>query len=168
MRLLILFSMAAVLLSAHPHCFIDVYPSVGKEKVTIRWLFDDMSSQMMLMDFDRDHDGQLNASESRNLYAEAFASLKSYEYYTYFYRGSVKLPTGTAEGFTAAVEQNRISYTFSLPLPDGATDVRFYDDELFTAFVLEPAFVREANPGRAYTIKPFESANAPGYLLELK
>ncbi len=54
---LFLFLLPVTLLMAHPHCFIDVHPAVGAKKVTITWVIDEMSSQMMLMDFDSDHDG---------------------------------------------------------------------------------------------------------------
>ncbi|MEJ2501532.1 MAG: DUF1007 family protein, partial [Campylobacterales bacterium] len=92
------------LLSAHPHCFIDVHPAVDGKKLTVKWVFDQMSSQMLMMDFDRDADGRFSDKESRALYKEGFESLKAYDYYTEFFNGSVKLPTGAAEGFRASVE----------------------------------------------------------------
>ena len=168
MRILTLLLLSMSIVSAHPHCFIDVYPAVGEKKITVKWVFDEMSSQMLMMDFDRDSDGRFSDAESRTLYKEGFESLKAYDYYTAFFKGSARLPTGAAEGFRASVEQFRVQYRFTLPLPEGATAVRFYDEENYSAFVVEDAFVRKANPGKTYRVREFEGDMGIGYILELK
>jgi len=168
MRILTFLLLSITLLSAHPHCFIDVYPAVGKQKITIRWVLDEMSSQMLMMDYDRDRDGRISDEENRALYASGFAPLRAYGYYTRFFRGGTPLPTAEAEDFRASVDGFRLQYRFTLPLPEGATSVRFYDEENFSAFVVEEAYVREANPGKTYTLRPYEGEMGIGYMLELK
>jgi ABC-type uncharacterized transport system substrate-binding protein len=168
MRILTLLIFSITLLSAHPHCFIDVYPAVDGKKLTVKWVFDQMSSQMLVMDFDRDRDGQFSDAESAAVYKEGFESLREYGYYTKFFSGGAPLATGQAEGFRAAIDGFRVQYRFALSLPEGATSVRFYDEENYSAFVVEEDFVREANPGKTYKVREFEGDMGVGYILELK
>ncbi|MEJ2501531.1 MAG: hypothetical protein P8Y65_10545 [Campylobacterales bacterium] len=80
----------------------------------------------------------------------------------------MKGSAGAAEGFRASVEGFRVQYRFTLPLPEGATSVRFYDEENYSAFVVEDAYVREANPGKHYKVRMYEGDMGVGYILELK
>lgn len=107
MRVPVLYLLAAVMLWAHPHCFVDVYPAIDQESITVRWVFDEMSSHMLILDFDRDRNGKLNEEESKTLHDETFQDLKKFDYYTYFYHKDKKLPTAPAESFTAAIDENR-------------------------------------------------------------
>jgi len=168
MRILTLLMLSMTLLSAHPHCFIDVYPAVGDKMITVTWVLDEMSSQMLLMDYDRDKDGTFSDAESETVYEEGFVPLRGYDYYTKFYRGNSALKTGSAEDFRASVEGFRVRYRFTLSLPEGTTAVRFYDEENYSAFVVEGRFVREANPGKTYRVREFEGDMGIGYILELK
>jgi ABC-type uncharacterized transport system substrate-binding protein len=168
MRIFLLLLFPVAFLFAHPHCFINVYPVVGEKKLTITWDMDEMSSQIMLMDFDRDHNGQFSKNESRALFNTSFNSLHKYDYYTRFFRGKTPLPTGRASDFRASVKGFRVQYHFSLPLQEGVTMVRFCDEENFTAFLLDEASVRKANLGKHYKIRTYEGEIGYGYILELK
>ena len=168
MRTFILITLSSIILSAHPHCFIDVYPAVKKESITIRWVFDEMSSQMLILDFDRDRNGKLNEKESEMLYKETFIHLKEFDYYTYFYHKNKKLPTPLSDSFMATIDENRVNYYFTLKLPEGTTAIKFYDDEMFTAYVLKDAFVKTANPTKSYKLKKLDGDYFFGYILELE
>jgi ABC-type uncharacterized transport system substrate-binding protein len=147
-------------LGAHPHTFIDVYPTLGKERIAIRWVIDEMSSQMLILDFDSDGDGSLSPAESDRLRDELFTSLHDYGYYTYFYRGGKRLPSPKAADFRATIEEYRIHYQFTLPLPEGTETIRFYDAENFSAF-----FVKDVN-GRSWKCRKLDEEFGFGYELE--
>ncbi|MEA3373799.1 MAG: DUF1007 family protein [Campylobacterota bacterium] len=168
MRSFILFFLSSIILSAHPHCFVDVYPAVGKERVTIRWVFDEMSSQMLIMDYDRDHNGKLNEKESEMVYKESFSGLEAFEYYTYFYNKNRKLPTPLSDSFMATIEENKVNFYFTLKLPEGTTAIKFYDEEMFSAYVLKDEFVKKANPTQSYRLKKLDGDFFFGYVLELQ
>jgi len=168
MRTFVLFFLSSIMLSAHPHCFVDVYPAINKENITIRWVFDEMSSQMLIMDFDTDRNGKLNEKESGMVYKESFSGLKAFEYYTYFYRKDKKLPTPIADSFMATIEENKVNFYFTMKLPEGTTAIKFYDEEMFSAYVLKEAFVKKANPASSYRLKKLDGDFFFGYVLELQ
>jgi ABC-type uncharacterized transport system substrate-binding protein len=163
---LILFS--PLLLFAHPHTFIDVHPTLKEESITLAWVFDEMTSQILMMDFDTDHDMELDAQESERIYANNFASLYSFEYYTYLYRGAMKLPTPEAHAFSASVRNGRVAFAFTLSLPKGVDRIMFYDEEMFSAFVLKEAFVKKTDPQKRCRIKKLDGDFYFGYILELQ
>ena len=119
--------MGAVL-SAHPHCFIDVHPTVSRDSLTIRWVLDEMSSQMMILDYDSDANGKLSEAESKLLFEDTFKSLVKYNYYTYFYSGSKKITTPEVSSFLATIENYQLNYYFTLSLPNEVTSIEFFDD----------------------------------------
>lgn len=168
MRIFYLMLLPITFLFAHPHCFIDVYPSIREKQIEITWIMDEMSSQIMLMDFDRDHNGQLSSQESLSLFQETFVSLKKYNYYIRFLRQKTLLPTGKVSNFRASVSKGKVQYRFRLPLPAGTTTVRFCDEENYTAFIVNDAFVRKANAGKFYKVKPYNGEIGVGYAMELK
>jgi len=167
MRTVILVFLSSIILSAHPHCFVDVYPTLTKEQVTIRWVFDEMSSQMLIMDFDADRNGKLSEEESA-MVKESFSGLKEFEYYTYFFRGEEKLPTPPSDSFLATIEGYKVNFYFTLKLPKGTTIIKFYDEEMFSAYILNETFVREANPTKSYRLKKLDGDYFFGYILELQ
>lgn len=168
MRISILFLLSMITLSAHPHSFVDVYPAIDEESITIRWEFDEMSSQMLIMDFDRDHDGSLSEKESGTLYKETFAGLKEFEYYTYFYHDGKKIATPESDSFMASIEEYKVNFYFTLPRPEGTTEIRFYDEEMFTAYLLKKAFIKMTDKSRSFELKKLDGDYFFGYILELR
>ncbi|MEA3374267.1 MAG: DUF1007 family protein [Campylobacterota bacterium] len=168
MRTFMLFFLSSIMLSAHPHCFVDVYPAIDKKSVTIRWVFDEMSSEMLIMDYDRDRNGKLSEKESEIVYKEAFFDLKAFEYYTYFYHKDKKLPTPLTDSFMATIEENRVNFYFTMKLPEGTTTIKFYDEDMFSAYILKEAFVKQANPTSSYRLKKLDGDYFFGYILELQ
>ena len=62
---LLLFSVSS--LCAHPHIFIDVKMTIESEKTTITWIFDAMSSAMLIKDYDKNKDKQeINEEKEKN------------------------------------------------------------------------------------------------------
>jgi ABC-type uncharacterized transport system substrate-binding protein len=168
MKTVCLILISTLLLFAHPHTFIDVHPTLKEESITLRWVFDEMTSQILMMDFDTDHDMVLSAEESQRIYTNNFASLKSFGYYTYLYRGKTKLPTSEAHSFRASAQDGRVAFVFTLPLPKGVDRIMFYDEEMFSAFVLKEAFIKNTDPRKQFRLKELDGDFYFGYILELQ
>lgn len=163
-----LFFIFSTILSAHPHCFIDVYPSINKDSINVKWVFDEMSSQMLIMDFDTNHDGKIDKKESELIYKEAFVHLRKYDYYIYMKSAKKKLKTPDATDFKVSIENFRFTYNFDIKLDKSVTDIEFYDEEMFTAYVIKPEFLNTKNSTKKISLKEMDNDYFFGYKLELK
>jgi ABC-type uncharacterized transport system substrate-binding protein len=168
MKMLISLLFFTFTLSAHPHVFVDVYPKIGKDTIQLRWVFDEMTSNMMIMDYDVDHNNAFSSSESETLGGDIFFSLKEFDYYTYFFKGEQQLPTGEGRNFSASIQGSQLVFTFTLPRPLEADAIRFYDTDNMTAYQVTETFVKEANPGRTFQVREQDFDYYYGYILELK
>jgi len=155
-------------LYAHPHCFIDVYPKVNKKNIEVKWVFDEMSSQMLSMDYDSDMNGEISHNESYKLEKDAFSLLERFSYYTYFFSAGKQLKTPRHTDFKAEIKDNKLIYIFSIKRPSKATSVKFYDEDMFTSFVLRDSFVKEANPNKLYQLNKLDEDYFISYELILK
>jgi ABC-type uncharacterized transport system substrate-binding protein len=138
----------------HPHVFMDTrievaYNERGVAGFWITWDFDKVFTASILMDFDHDHDKQLNPGEVADIEANAFSNLANYNYFLYMRCcGNAYRPTAVKD-FSAYMQDERIHYRFfvpyALPLGDGAAEVNLacYDDTFFCAIsYAEPTAVR--------------------------
>lgn len=168
MKIVIPLLVFTLTLFAHPHVFVDVYPKIGKDTIQLRWVFDEMTSNMLIMDYDADHDNAFSPAESEVLGSDIFVSLKEHDYYTYFFQGETQLSTGDARDFSASIQGAQLVFTFTLPRPAEAETVRFFDVDNMTAYQVTEAFVKEANPGQFFKVYEHEYDYYYGYVLELK
>ncbi|MDY0403564.1 DUF1007 family protein [Sulfurovum sp.] len=168
MKILISLLSFTLTLFAHPHVFVDVYPKIGKDTIQLRWVFDEMTSNMLIMDYDVDRDNAFSPAESEVLGSDIFASLKEHDYYTYFFKGEAQLPTGEARDFGASIQGAQLVFTFTLPRPAEAETVRFFDWDNMTAYQVTEAFVREVNSGHSFKVYEHDYDYYYGYVLELK
>ncbi len=157
-----------ITLFAHPHVFVDVYPKIGTDAVQLRWVFDEMSSNMLIMDYDFDHDGAFSSSESEALRSDIFSPLEEYSYYTYFFKGEQQLPSAKAREFSASIQGMQVVFSFTLPRPAAAETIGFYDPENMTGYKISEAFVKEANAGRSFKVYTHDFDYYYGYILELR
>jgi ABC-type uncharacterized transport system substrate-binding protein len=140
----------STVLYAHPHCFIDVYPTINKKSIKLKWVFDEMSSQMLCMDYDKDMNGNISHNENYKLEKEAFSLLERYSYYTYFFSKQKRLKTPKYISFQASIKNNKLIYVFTIPRPSQATSIKFYDEEMYTSFILKQEHIKKANPSKKY------------------
>ncbi|WP_161630551.1 DUF1007 family protein [Gemmobacter nectariphilus] len=135
---------------AHPHEFIDAgielrFDAGGAlTALRIVWVYDDLTSLMILSDrgLDPDGDGTLTEAEAATLsgfdmdWAEGFAGD------TYLLHGDVPLPLGPPQDWTARVVQGRIITThlrqLAAPIAPGAAPmvVQVYDPGYYTAYTI--------------------------------
>lgn len=117
-RILLLLSFLSSLLLAHPHVFVDVGFDVTLQKksadIDVSWTFDAMTSQMIIMDFDTDHNGKIDPQELPLLKQEAFDHLENVQYYTYVAQGKKRIPTPAPAGFKLVQKGDRVIYKFTI------------------------------------------------------
>jgi len=136
-------------LFSHPHTFIDVYPTVKVQSdsatvVNFKWVLDDMTSTILIMELDKDGDGKINEKENSFIHDVYFSLFKDYSYYTYIkVKGKdIKLPE--PKNFRATIENNKICYSFDIELKHDIknTVIEFGDSDFFVAMVLKDEFVK--------------------------
>jgi ABC-type uncharacterized transport system substrate-binding protein len=152
------------LLWAHPHTFVDIYPQLHSDTIEIKWRFDEMSSNMLIMDFDTNRDGQFSQKESDLIKSETFVYLKDYNYYTYLFTNKKVEQPSKLITFKATINGSKVEYFFTLSRPNNLKRIEFYDKELFSAFVLKKEFLTD----KKLTIKEIDNDYYFGYALELK
>ena len=176
MRTLFLLLFNSILLFAHPHSFIDVYPDVkvenGKvEQVTIKWYMDEMTSSMLMMEFDANSDGKLDKVEIAYVRDNYFMSLKDYGFYTYL-KNKQKNVNYDISKFSAVIDKKiKIAYTFTIklkqPILKEDFKIYFYDEDFFTAFTLKQEFLSKQTK-KDFIAKDYDGDYFYGYILEGK
>lgn len=132
-------------LMAHPHVWADVKAEVSVaagyvEGVWTDWTFDEVFSQLMVMDHDINGNGKFDDKEMPALKKGYFDNLKGYRYFTHLRLGTRKLEVPSPTKFAASVADGRVTFRFFVPLGlrlDAKTPlaVAFYDDTFFTDMV---------------------------------
>lgn len=109
------------LLPAHPHVWIDAHGELhfdddGLAKVEHRWIFDELFTESVLLDFDTNRNRRIEPRENREIEAGAFSNLQYYDYFTHLTVDGRELPVSEVQGFTATVENDRLVYRFEIPV----------------------------------------------------
>ncbi|ACZ13059.1 DUF1007 family protein [Sulfurospirillum deleyianum] len=141
-KLLLLGWFCAVSLFAHPHVFLDTYVDVLPDKIDIRWVFDEMSSSMLMEDYDKNRDKKLDANEVAFMEKDHFKTLEPYSYFMHIFNGKEELDIHVVHDFNALFEKKKLIYTFSIEKPHMKKyELRFYDPEMFVALILKKKFL---------------------------
>lgn len=136
------------LLYSHPHTFIEVYPKIEIKnglttKINFKWKMDEMTSSMLIMEFDQDGDGIINNIENEFVFKNYFLPLGDYNFYT-----DIKVKDKTEVfpkpiNFKVFIENNRICYEFDIKKDFNIKDTKFDfgDSDFFVAMVLKEQFI---------------------------
>ncbi len=134
--------------ASHPHVFIDnsvelVFNKEGFCGVRANWVFDEMFSNMIIADCDRNRDGSLNSAEIRAVEKGYFSNLKEYNYFFHIKINGEPFSVTRVSNFTAGIkEQKKIQYRFFVPCPVPATaselkiTIAIYDDTYYSDVAL--------------------------------
>lgn len=145
MRYFLFILMGAVTLWAHPHAFIDISIVVKSEgdriaEVREKWVYDEMTSMTLLMEFDGDGNGVLDETETAYVRENYLDAIIAQGYFNHVTVGGKTVATPPAR-FDMVLENGRIAYLFifdySKVTPALPLAVSFYDDENFVAFDLK-------------------------------
>ena len=136
----------------HPHTFIDLHPTLYVKdktifKTHIKWKMDDMTSAMLIMEFDVNADNQIDKEENSFVYENYFHSLQKSNYYMNILVEDKSIILPKISNFVASIEDNRICYSFDIieDFDINKTKFEFYDKDFFVAFMLEKKFVKAEN-----------------------
>jgi ABC-type uncharacterized transport system substrate-binding protein len=133
-----------IILFAHPHTFIELYTTIKKDdhklKVNIQWHFDEMTSQMLIMDFDQNKNFKLDSEDIKLIKKEAFDHLVEYNYYTYLIAKD-KVLNKQPQNFKAYIKNDKVVYDFNYILNSKLLNhnfnIEFKDKDFFIAFILK-------------------------------
>lgn len=160
-------------LFAHPHTFIEVYPTIKiKENKTssihFKWVIDEMTSASLLMELDSDMNGVINKEENSYTFENYFSTLRDYNYYTYIKVDNKLVSLPNIENFKVSIENNKICYSFDIKgsYPVGNTVFEFGDTEFYVAMMLKDTFIKL--DGATATTSKVDNDLYLGYKLELK
>lgn len=108
-------------LTAHPHVWIDAQAEIHFDqdrlaRIVHRWVFDEMFTESILLDFDENRNRAIEEAESRAIEQDAFSNLRHYGYFTHLTIGSREIPVAAVERFRASLEEGRLVYRFEIPL----------------------------------------------------
>ncbi len=176
-KTIIFFLVIPILAFSHPHVFADVALKIEVKNdqlntIQISWHYDDMTSQILLMDYDKNRDGKFDKKESQFFKEQVFDTLKQYEYYTHINIDKKKIPIDThIENFFLSFEKNKfvVNYVVSLQnIPQINTiDIAFWDAEFYSSFDISSEFVT-FNKKLKFDIEEVEDDIYMGVVLKLQ
>lgn len=134
-------------LIAHPHLFAGVDIDFDATKldtliITQKWVFDDLTSMIILEDFDTNGDDMIDSDELENLKKFVIPGLKECYFYTDLVVNEEKVNITDILNFTVGVEDIYVYYKFDLKVPilisDAEQDIKLnvYDREFYTKFFI--------------------------------
>lgn len=132
---------------AHPHIFIETRVNVEAEKIFILWSFDEMTSAILMQDYDKNRDKKLDEKEIAFMKKDHFDTLHPYSYFMRIFEGKEEKEVAQTSDFTASFENGKLRYLFSIPPVKAQTyELRFYDAEMYVAMIVKPEFLTCKTP----------------------
>jgi ABC-type uncharacterized transport system substrate-binding protein len=111
---------SAVTSWSHPHVFLYstvhvVLDEKGIAGFTVRWVFDEMFSSMIILDFDKNGNKQLEPSEIKNVKRGAFSNLREFDYFTHITINGTVFKVQYVTDFSAEILEDALVYQFFVP-----------------------------------------------------
>jgi ABC-type uncharacterized transport system substrate-binding protein len=159
-------------LFAHPHTFIEIYPTIEVKndvttKINFKWKLDEMTSSMLIMEFDQNNNGKIDIDENKFVLENYFISLKEYNFYT-----DIKIDGKTqffpeTKNFKATIENHKIVYSFDLEQMYNIKNIKFDfgDKDFFVAMILKKEFI--TIKGASAKVNELDNDFYFGYQLEI-
>ncbi len=176
MKLLITFLFANVVLFAHPHIFIDIYPKINMQdtratSLSLQWKFDQMTSSLLIMDYDKNKDGKFNKKETAKIKKSAMRIFKKYNYCLKIMNGDKNIKIQKLDNFVVTVDKmDRIVYSFDLICNFEVKDsiLLFYYGNYYIAFMLKKSMVEPLNKNLDFSIRKVDNSRYFGYAMMIK
>jgi len=148
LKLLLLLFLIISYCHSHPHTFMEVYPSIEVKnniikKIHFKWEMDEMTSSMLIMEFDINNNGKIDSEENSYINKNYFISLKDYSFYTNIIINNKIQKFPMPKNFKASIQNNKIIYSFDIDVDYNIKDLRFdfADEDFFVAMILKKEFV---------------------------
>jgi ABC-type uncharacterized transport system substrate-binding protein len=106
------------------------------------WVFDEMFSQMIIHDYDRNQNGSFEPEEVKNVRKGAFSNLKNFGYFTHVKINGKPFQVKYVKTFNAKIVKDRVVYHFFVPCHVKAVasykEIRLavYDESFYTSITL--------------------------------
>lgn len=118
--IIILFFMHVPVLAPHPHVFVYnsikvVFDKKGLAGFKIKWVFDEMFSNIIIHDFDKNRNGHFEPSEVGDVKNGAFSNLKNFDYFTHIKINGKAIKVKFVKDFSAMIKDNTLIYRFFVP-----------------------------------------------------
>ncbi len=176
LRLFITFLLSSVALIAHPHIFIDIYPTINiqNDKATslsLQWKFDQMTSSMLVSKYDRDKNHLLNKKELARVKKSAIKSLKKNNYYLKIQRKDENIKIEKIDNFVVSIDKNgRLVYVFDLICNFKVKEsiLMFYYKNNYIAYMLKKSSIKPLNKNLDFTIRKVDNSRYFGYAMQIK
>ena len=176
MKLLITFLLTSVALFAHPHIFVDIYPKINIQNnkatsLSLQWKFDQMTSSMLIMKYDRDKDNQLNKKELSRIKKNAIKSLKKNNYYLKIVPKDENAKIQKLDNFVVTINKmGRLIYSFDLicSFEVKESNLLFYHKNYYIAFMLKKSLVEPLNKNLNFSIRKVDNERYFGYAMQIK
>jgi len=132
---------------SHPHVFVYsavdvVFDENGLAGFRIRWLFDEMFSSMIILDFDKNGNNRFEPSEIENVEDGAFSNLCEFDYFMHIKINGEPFTVKFVTDFSAEIKKGRLIYQFFVPCHVRAIDafkelkLSIYDSTFYSSFFL--------------------------------
>ena len=176
MKLLITFLLANIILFAHPHIFIDVYPKINIQNnratsLSLQWKFDQMTSSLLIMDYDKNKDGQFNKKETAKIKKSAMKIFKKSSYCLKIMKGDKNIKIQKLDNFVVTIDKmDRIVYSFDLICDFEVKNsiLLFYYKNYYIAFMLKKSTLEPLNKNLDFTIRKVDNSRYFGYAMTIK
>ena len=178
MKLLITFLLANVVLFAHPHIFIDIYPTINIQNtratsLSLQWKFDQMTSSLLIMDYDKNKDGKFNKKETSRIKKSAMKMFKKHNYCLKIIKKDEdkNIKIQKLDNFVVTIDKmDRIVYSFDLICSFKVKDsiLLFYYKNYYIAFMLKKSTIEPLNKKLDFSIRKVDNAQYFGYAMTIK
>ena len=156
----------------HPHTFIEIYPTIKVENnqitnIHFKWKLDEMTSSMLIMEFDTNNNGKIDKKENIFIYLNYFTALSDYNFYTDIKINDKIQKFPKPKNFKATIENFKICYSFDISLKTSINNLKidFGDEDFFIAPILKKEFLNII--GATPKITELDNDFYFGYRLEL-
>jgi len=178
LRLFITFLLTNVALFAHPHIFVDIYPKINIQNnkatsLSLQWKFDQMTSSMLIMKYDKDKDNQLNKKELARIKRSAIKSLKKNNYYLKIILKDEdeNAKIQKLDNFVVTINKmGRLIYSFDLICSFEVKDsnLLFYYKNYYIAYMLKKSLVESLNKNLNFSIRKVDNERYFGFAMQIK
>ncbi len=161
----------------HPHMFVSINLDIENEgkdihKVGIEWVFDEMSSSMLIMDYDKNRDKKFSKSESADFKKNVFDTLGEFSYYTHLKVDSRKINLKSLiKNVTLKMRGHKFVVSYFLDLSHinvkKSLNLGFWDREFYSSMELmgKNVKLKEKIP---FKIDEIQDDIYLGYILKVK
>lgn len=161
---------------AHPHVWIDARATLRFDEgritaIAMRWRFDEMFSDFVIGEYDKNGDGTFDAEETRLVGDEAFAALAELGWLTHLKVADQAIALPAYRDLAVSVDDRIVTYSFELPLPEpldpAGKDITLgvYDDSYYIDVLMEESepLVFAGEPPEACRFEMVEDTKNPIY-----